>query len=293
MGRGTTVAFVLVVTTLAAPLGAQEGTRPSPESTASRFSLGGALEAPAEFRLAAQPKLWLKDGVALVKKPLHWDGADFLKLAVVGAGIGLLMQQDESVDVWVQNRRSSSTDTFTRLVSPFGEWGALGVSAAALGGGLLFRDPELRDTGRDALEAALFAGGVVTPILKAAVGRTRPRDGTEEDQFRSFGGGSSFPSGHATTAFAVASVFAARSKGWVVPTVAYTLATSVAFARVHDRAHFLSDVAMGAVIGIVIGRGVVALHRRDEVDPSKEGLCVTLAPFGGASGGGIAARVSF
>jgi membrane-associated phospholipid phosphatase len=44
----------------------------------------------------------------------------------------------------------------------------------------------------------------------------------------------SFPSGHATNAFAVASVAAGHADGWVVPAVAYSLASGVAVSRMND-----------------------------------------------------------
>ena len=58
----------------------------------------------------------------------------------------------------------------------------------------------------------------------------------------------------------MASVFAARSHGWVVPTVSYALASAVAFARVYDREHHASDVVAGAVIGTAVGQSVVRRH---------------------------------
>lgn len=71
----------------------------------------------------------------------------------------------------------------------------------------------------------------------------------------------SFPSGHATEAFTLASVVAARSSGWLIPTLAYTGACLVAYDRVNDRAHFPSDVVADAALGIAVGRFVVARHQ--------------------------------
>lgn len=283
---------------------AQEAEAPAPPAGPAEvdppgFVVAGALAGPREFRFADQPSLFWRDGKALFTKPLHWEGADLAKVAVAGVAIALLGQEDRRIDAWVASRRTAGTATFTRWVSPLGEWGAVAAGAAALGGGLVSKNSELRDTGRDALEAAFFAGGVVSPILKGAFGRTRPRDTVEPgefsdpDEFRGPGGGASFPSGHSTTAFAVASVFAARSKGWVVPALAYSLASAVAFSRVHDRAHYTSDVAVGALLGTAIGHTIVRLHRSDAESGGPEATRLTLEPFGTKGGGGIAARLSF
>lgn len=68
-----------------------------------------------------------------------------------------------------------------------------------------------------------------------------------------FGKGSSFPSGHAAGAFSIATVIAQRygRHRWV-PFAAYGIAGLLSFSRVPDRAHFPSDVFVGAVLGYTI-----------------------------------------
>jgi undecaprenyl-diphosphatase len=64
------------------------------------------------------------------------------------------------------------------------------------------------------------------------------------------------PSGHATAAFAMATVLADRhpKQKWLF----YTLAASVAFARIQKERHFLSDVFVGGAIGMYGARRVLA-----------------------------------
>ena len=76
------------------------------------------------------------------------------------------------------------------------------------------------------------------------------------------GSDNSFPSGHATQAFAVASVISAHSDQVWVSVTAYTIAGLVGFARMYHNAHWTSDVTAGALIGTFVGRGVVALNKR-------------------------------
>jgi hypothetical protein len=78
--------------------------------------------------------------------------------------------------------------------------------------------------------------------LKLTVQRQRP-DGT----------GYSFPSGHASTTFATASVLE-RHFGWKAGVPTYALATYVAASRLHENRHYLSDVVFGAAIGLAAGR---------------------------------------
>src|SRR5437763_1923719 len=75
----------------------------------------------------------------------------------------------------------------------------------------------------------------------------------------------SFPSGHATNAFAFATAIAGHYDGRVVPTIVYTIATGVAVSRVNDHDHFPSDVLAGALIGRGIAKGILARHTGSKV----------------------------
>ena len=77
----------------------------------------------------------------------------------------------------------------------------------------------------------------------------------------------SFPSGHATGAFAVATVFASeyRDRRWL-PWVAYGTAGMIAGSRVALDRHFPTDVIVGALLGRSLGKMVLARSgRRDPV----------------------------
>ncbi|MBS1563115.1 MAG: phosphatase PAP2 family protein, partial [Bacteroidetes bacterium] len=68
----------------------------------------------------------------------------------------------------------------------------------------------------------------------------------------------SFPSGHTTSAFALATILAlhATKKGWGV--FFLLLAVGVAYSRIYLGQHFLPDVTMGAILGTVSGLLVYA-----------------------------------
>jgi hypothetical protein len=101
--------------------------------------------------------------------------------------------------------------------------------------------------GMDLLRAEAVSGAL-TYAIKLSVRRHRPPGG----------GGKccSFPSGHSSSTFALASVLW-RHLGWKAAVPTYTVATYVALSRLHEDVHFLSDVIFGAAIGIVSGRAVV------------------------------------
>lgn len=130
---------------------------------------------------------------------------------------------------------------------------ALGATYLA---GRLFKSDDLSRTAWHAGAAAALAG-TVTLGLKFAVGRIRPRDGGRPGDFRPFrGGDGSFPSGHAAVAFAVATVIAQETPDRWSDIGLYGAASLTAFARVHDDAHWVSDVVAGAALGYLAGRWV-------------------------------------
>ncbi len=224
-------------------------------------------------------KLYGRDALALVRAPLGWDEATWRKVGLLAAADGAAFASDEHLADFVQRNRNRTTDDIAKVVTPFGGGRALQLSAATLLAGVFTHNPRLRDTGRDAIEASILAAGIVTPAIKRIAGRSRPNAGEGAYAFDPLGNAESFPSGHATNAFAVASVFAAHARGWVVPTIAYTLATSVAAARVNDNVHFTSDVIAGAAIGTMIGRSIVARHKRAAASTPAPAVTWSLAPM--------------
>jgi hypothetical protein len=203
-----------------------------------------------------------RDLKAVVLAPAHWDRTDWGRAALTIGTVAVLMHEDEHIAHAIQERRNSQTNSISKAVTPMGGGRGLQLSVALIGVGLLTKNNEVRDTGRDALESSIIAAGVITPLLKRTIGRARPNQ--DEMTTHDFDPGSaqeSFPSGHATNAFALASAIAGHSKGWVIPTVAYTVASSVAFSRMNDNVHWASDVFAGAVIGTATGKLIVHRHR--------------------------------
>ncbi len=92
----------------------------------------------------------------------------------------------------------------------------------------------------DAFSTSIMAGTVLG--IKYSVGRLRP-DGSKR---------TSFPSGHTATAF-TAATFLHKEYGWRSPWWsfgAYTVATATGLSRIFNNRHYMSDVVVGAGIGI-------------------------------------------
>ena len=109
------------------------------------------------------------------------------------------------------------------------------------------RTHRLTHIGFDIIRAQIVAQALVHGI-KISVQRDRPT-----------GDCCAFPSGHATSAFAAASVLE-RHFGYRGSWPALVVASYVAASRLVDNRHFLSDVIFGAALGEAIGWTVVGRH---------------------------------
>lgn len=245
--------------------------------------LAGGLHARAENAITNELKRDLHDAASLAAAPVHWRAKQWTRFGEGLAAAGVVYAADSHLYDAVQRNRSSSTNNFAKFITPFGGQRALDISALMWLGGALAHSNTTRDAGHDSLEAEFWAAGVVTPILKRAFGRARPSQGEGARSFHRWTNSAhfeSFPSGHATNAFAFATAIAGHYDNWVVPTIVYSIASGVAVSRVNDRAHFPSDVLAGALIGRVVAKGIVGrhLHVAPAVVNGKLGLAVRFVP---------------
>jgi len=111
------------------------------------------------------------------------------------------------------------------------------------------------------IAAAFVAGDAAAGIVKETVDRPRPPldEPGRLDAAIALPSSPSFPSGHATTAFAAATAAAVLMPRLRWP--ALVLAALVALSRVYLGVHFALDVLAGALLGALVG-GAIALAAR-------------------------------
>jgi undecaprenyl-diphosphatase len=153
--------------------------------------------------------------------------------------------------------------------SALGDHGVLWLMLAAI------RGLRSGDGWRAAVRAAAGVGiesALVNGPLKWLVRRQRPPPpGTRPLPLRT-PRTSSFPSGHATSAFCAAALLSDGDPSW--RPVYYTLALVVAWSRVHVRIHHASDVMAGMAVGALLGEIVkrVAPLERPPRGPAESGV---------------------
>lgn len=160
--------------------------------------------------------------------------------------------------------------------------------------------PRERETGR-MLSEALITSSVWTGALKYLTGRERPRETTEISADWTGPGASfttepidgrglrSFPSGHTSGAWAMATVLAHQypSHG-IVPVIAYGTAAAMGYSRMAVGAHWLSDVVAGGLIGYGCARQVISAHDGDSpATASDTGWHLYLGSDGDIRGAGL------
>lgn len=209
----------------------------------------------------------VKDAEDLATAPTRWRQREWLRFAEGSAAVLAAYAADEQIVRFASRQQNHVLNNYLRAVTHLGGGYGVDLTVAMAAGGYLAHDDRMMSAGIDAFESSIAAAGIVTPAIKDVAGRARPIYGLGKHSFHPFNSGyQSFPSGHATNAFAIASAIATRyDDNAFVPSIAYGLATSVAVARVHDRVHFASDVIAGALIGRAIGKSIVWNHRRVRV----------------------------
>lgn len=204
------------------------------------------------------PSIILDDIRHVVTSPSRWDSATWSEAGWVSLGIiGTAVIIDRPLQDELR-RHAPNDNRFMLHVERLGAQYSVGVLGGFYLAGLA-GNGTADEVAQDGLAASLIASGLITPSIKLLVGRSRPRANAGIANFKPFSDpNASFPSGHTTEAFALASVIANHYDERWIQYSAYSLAGLVGVARNYHDAHFASDVLAGALIGTLVGQSVVA-----------------------------------
>lgn len=214
-----------------------------------------------------------------------------ITLGVIGVGGALYAYDDEIRDYFSDSKHhSSAQDNLANAAEMIGYPYTLAIVGIYGGSGYLMKNDKMKETALLSYESFLVAESICVSV-KYATGRARPKRGKGPYSYSPFSFDTSdtaFPSGHATSAFSIASVFASEYESPWVGVLAYGFACLSGWQRLYDDKHWASDVWFGAVLGTLVGRSVVYLHKKTDG-------AVSLAPMVDPSSGsyGLWVKVKF
>ena len=183
-------------------------------------------------------------------------------------------------------------DAVLRALGKFGNyWGGPGLiyfAVVIIVIGVRLRKRALAESGLRGIEAVILASAA-SGIAKGLLGRERPFLSPGAPWHWNFNHGwvdaryFSMPSGHTTASWAFAAAICVVAQKFAplprlgVTTAAVASACIVGFARLYTHQHWMSDVAVGTVLGVTVGIAVATWHMRnpgsflDKVLPSAMG----------------------
>ena len=190
-----------------------------------------------------------------VSRPLHWKGNDFTKFGGMILGTVIISAGDKEINDFFRRQESS-------IPQPIQEYGFyfakpqnyLMANVGIYGFGLFTKNEQIRKTGVLILSSSIIAG-YLQIIARTAIGRARPYTGKGPHSFKPFESTQeyfSFPSGHTVLGITMAHSIAKQFNNTWVKIGIYTLGSIPAYSRLIDGEHWLSDVAFGAALSIVV-----------------------------------------
>ncbi|MBN2681098.1 MAG: phosphatase PAP2 family protein [Bacteroidales bacterium] len=229
-------------------------------------------------------KSYLTDTRDLLLSPLHWNKWEWGGAALFAGTSVLLINHDLQIYNYFQENRSEKTDRFSKnFLEPWGS-GVYSMPLMTLFylQGTICKNNRSKKTALLGIKTYLLTGVAVT-IPKMLFNRMRPYQNPVPDpnQWRGPFAGTfykSFPSGHTTSVFAVATILSSEYKNTIwVPILSYSIATLSGLSRINDTKHWLSDVFGAAVFGWSMGK---LIH-------SANNWKVSLSPYSNGSTTGV------
>ena len=165
-----------------------------------------------------------------------------MSISVISQNIDINLLRDINL-----NRNKSLDPSFrflTNSVTPL----TIAVPAGYITAYLIKRDSSSKSNAIIVCSSIIIVG-VVSTSLKYAVNRDRPFVTYPDIDKATSGGSPSFPSGHTSAAFSLATSVSITCPKWYVIAPSFLWASSVAYSRMDLGVHYPSDVLVGAIIG--------------------------------------------
>ncbi|MCI9845823.1 phosphatase PAP2 family protein [Flavobacterium pectinovorum] len=156
-------------------------------------------------------------------------------------------------------------------------------------GSLIINNEKGQVVALNAAKSLAYSYVITQIVLKTLSSRNRPQRKINDDKpvvepwtknpwdfgnydnvhFGHGGTGTSFPSFHATSYFAVAKVFQMEYNNYWIP---YTFVTAVFLSDIKSHEHWVSDLLVGGLVGTIIGRSIVISSRKQIAKKESNGF---------------------
>lgn len=204
-----------------------------------------------------------------IKQPTKWEGSDWLKLGLIGAGTFLIMETaDEPIRDAVLKNQQFYNSVPIKIGNMWGDWYPTVIIGSAFAlHGWLDNNSSSKKIAFEIVQAGLYTE-ILTQIIKHSFGRARPYKELGPTALKPFSflgwDFTSLPAGHTTWAFSLSTVLSRNAKpGWL-KVLAYIPAALTFIARVYQDHHWTSDNFLGAALGYFVATWVVDQHEQKE-----------------------------
>lgn len=227
------------------------------------------------------------DTWATAAAPFRLDREEAWKVGGAVAVTALLFVFDEDIQAAVERnqdepvlRAVEDVGLFLEPVSLMGNTNVYWASGMVIGH--LTRQERVRHI----FEELLFSHWIASITRKGLgrpIGRLRPDESPGDPFARVFWDGTSFPSGHSSTATQLAAVLSHHIDWWPATIVLYGGAASVVYQRIVEGHHWTSDSVLGALWGYGVAQLVISRREADRTD---------FVPFFDPGAGAVGVRVT-
>lgn len=224
----------------------------------------------------------LTDTAEILTSPGRWGKNDWLTFSLSLTASLAWWPADSSIHDWIADSHHPALTSISRFFSGIGHpLSLIGTISVGYLAGELADSSSIRQTFLLSAESLLITE-LIVQAGKISLGRARPYTLEGSSSFHPFtlkGDWQSFPSGHSSAAWALATTLSSRTGKHYLRVLFYSLATGVSLSRLVLDKHFASDVVASSLLGYYIGRKIS--HKASRAVKKTDRLSVSLSVLPG------------
>lgn len=226
-------------------------------------------------------KQLLADTGEIITSPTRWAKDDWLTFSLSLATSCAWWSVDNSIHEWIHDTHHPGLTSVSKVLSGAGHpLSLIGIFSAGYLAGELTGSSSLRQTFLLSAESLLITE-LFVQAGKIAIGWARPYTLEGSSSFHLFtlkGDWQSFPSGHSSAAWAVATTIASRTKCIYLKVLLYSLSAGISLSRVILDKHFASDIVASSLLGYYISQKIGHKTASQVKEPDQPAVSLSVAP---------------